>query len=222
MNENDIDYTEFMAENEIPETGEVSGGETESVEELEVQKAVVEELAADKAELVEKYSAAKTELDRVSEELNVKKAEIYSLKASLEQMKNMVSALESSLAAEKAKERDLQERRPNALALIDRDVELPDRFPGETRDHVLEAVCKERETAEKEGRIRAAQVLESVLVENEPNGTLSRRREQIKKLFSENGNIINGRVMEELDRSGISYKTGNGYLMPDEIIKRTF
>ena len=41
MNENDIDYTEFMAENEIPETGEVSGGETESVEELEVQKAVV-------------------------------------------------------------------------------------------------------------------------------------------------------------------------------------
>ena len=78
---------------------------------------------------------------------------------------------------------DQQERNPNALALLDREMELPDRFPGETRDHVLEVIKEARDAAEKDGRRRRAQLLEGVLVANEPNGGLSKKRMALEKFF---------------------------------------
>ncbi len=217
---------ESTASESVPEKSPAEEGEST---ELDVQKVVVEELAAEKAELHEKMAdqaadmlALKTKYENALRELEVKKAEVFSLKSELEAVKANVKALESKLAALMAKEDDLQERNPNALALLDRDVDLPDRFPGETRDHVLEVLASAREKAEAEGRLRRAQVLEGVLLANEPNGTLAKRREELEKLFADNGNLITGPVLEELNRLGISHKNGEEYLLPAEILKRTF
>ncbi len=240
--------------------------EVEAVEapELDVQKAVVESLAADKAELerdlvqarndllqarrevdelkiaISNLSAQFEELKKSVEERNAAFAEkakafegfetreanyidsIRNLEGSVESLKEALACKERELAEQLEKEFDLQERNPNALALLDRDVDIPDRFPGETRDHVLEVISAARATAEAEGRVRLAQVLEGVLVSNEPNGTLSRKRQEMEKLFVDNGNIVSGEVLEVLRKEGISHKNGEEYLMPSEIIKRNY
>ncbi len=236
MNQPAFNFSEFVN----PKTDEVSldqsSVETEveieeetEAPELDIQKAVVEELAAEKIELHEKLttqeselSALKKEFERKSLELEKKNAEIFQVKAELEEVTARANALSAQLAAQLSKEQDLQERNPNALALLDREVELPDRFPGESRDHVLEVIQAARNQAEADGRVRRAQILEGVLVANEPNGTLVRKRAELEKLFSDNGHILSGPVIAELASRGISHKNGEAYLLPDEILKRTY
>jgi len=223
MKKETFDYKEFMEENEsageevpkVEETPAEAGAAAEEekpaeeeLEELAVQKVVVERLASENVELNEKVSSLLRELDKTREILKSKDFEIRSLK--------------NRLAEEKERKSDLQERNPNALALLDRDVDLPDRFPGETRDHVIEAVRKCRDEAEAEGRDRKAQLLESVLLANEPNGTLERLREELKKIFEKNGNIVSGPVIEELRKRDIPFKKGEEYLMPSEILAKTY
>ena len=87
---------------------------------------------------------------------------------------------------------------------------------------MLEVIKEARDAAEKEGRIRRAQVLEGVLVANEPSGNLLKRRQALQKLFNDNGNILTGLVIEQLEKDGISHKNGETYLLPVEIIKRTY
>lgn len=236
MNQQSFNFNEFIKKDEpvepIAEKAVEAAGEAEvndEAHELDVHKVVVEELAAEKAELHEKMAdqeadmlALKTKYENSVRELEVKKAEVFSLKSEVEALKGSVNALEAKLAAQLAKDIDLQERNPNALALIDRDVDIPDRFPGETRDHVLEVIKEARDKAESDGRIRRAQVLEGVLLVNEPNGNLAKRRESLEKLFANNANLITGPVLEELTRLGISHKNGEEYLLPAEIVKRTY
>ena len=220
MSEKAFNIDEFMQNDEVspamPKESQVSETD-ETAPELDVQKAVVEELAADKAKLDEDL-ASKNDI------LVQKEQEIAALKASLEELKGRVSELGIQLAAEQAKKVviDDQERNPNALALLDRDVELPDRFPGETRDHVLEVIKEARDRAEADGRLRRAQILESVLIANEPNGSLAKMRSELEKLFADNANLINGPVLGELAKRGIPHKNGEEYLLPAEIIKRTY
>lgn len=241
MSQQSFNFDEFITKKEPDaETRPVETVEDELVEsteevevevtnELDVHKVVVEELAVEKAELREKMAgqeadmlALKTKYENAIRELEVKKAEVFSLKAEVEGLKGCVNALESKLSAQMAKDVDMQERNPNALALIDRDVDLPDRFPGESRDHVLEVIKEARDRAEAEGRLRRAQVLEGVLLVNEPNGNLAQRREALEKLFANNNNLITGEVLDELNRLGISHKNGEEYLLPSEILKRTY
>ena len=230
MKDKAFDYSEFIEDGnkeeaiETEEVEEKKEGQDDSMpdNELEIQRAVVEELAADKAELHEKYNFVNAALSKALENLKAKNSEIFTLKAELERQKATKVALENTLAQQRIKNLDEQERNPNALALLDRDVNLPDRFPGETRDHVLEALRKCRDEAEAEGRIRKAQILEGVLVENEPSGMLEKRREELNRLFEKNGNIVSGPVIEELKRLGIPYKDGEKYLMPSEIMARTY
>lgn len=210
---------------------------SEEPEELDIQKVVVEELAADKAQQDEEIKHLKVRISELESELSVKNGELEALKAGevvqlkseLDAAKAAISSLKveydkvkAELDAERTKEIDLQERNPNALALLDRDVDLPDRFPGETRDQVLEVVREARDKAEKEGRIRRAQVLEGVLVANEPNGNLAKKRAALEKFFNDNGNILSGEVIAQLERCGISHKKGDEYLLPSEILLRTY
>lgn len=210
---------------------------SEEPEELDIQKVVVEELAADKAQQDEEIKHLKVRISELESELSVKNGELDALKAGevvqlkseLDAAKAAISSLKveydkvkAELDAERTKEIDLQERNPNALALLDRDVDLPDRFPGETRDQVLEVVREARDKAEKEGRIRRAQVLEGVLVANEPNGNLAKKRAALEKFFNDNGNILSGEVIAQLERCGISHKKGDEYLLPSEILLRTY
>ena len=178
-------------------------------EELDVQKAVVESLAADKAEQDERIVT-------LQKENNLLKSQVSSLKSSLEEAKAALAKVGDVLA------QNAETEISSKIALLDRDPELDDRVPGETRDHVLEVIREARDAAEKDGRLRRAQVLESVLVANEPMGKLAEKRAALEKFFNENGNIMSGPVIAELEKCGISHKNGEEYLLPGEILKRTY
>lgn len=203
-----------VTESAATEPVEAPAAEVNPVE-LDIQKAVVEALAADKVEMDEKIAAKDAEVLRAKAETEKARTEIAALKAEIDR-------LESRLAAVQVRELDLQERNPNALALLDRDVDIPDRFPGETRDHVLEVIKEARDKAEADGRLRRAQILEGVLLANEPNGNLAKKRAELEKLFIENANVLTGPVLEELKKRTISHKNGEEYLLPSEIMARTY
>lgn len=243
MSQGAFDFNEFIEPNQADETTEISEkeeiSENEQAEEIseefdgseniDVQKAVVESLAADKAALDCELENLKNALAEKDTQLASRNSEIDSLKAELSKKDFEISFLkvelakrDSELAKNLKKQLDVQARNPNALALLDREVELPDRFPGETRDHVLEVIKEARDKSESEGRRRRAQILESVLVANEPNGTLAERRSRLEKVFSENNNIISGTVIEKLNDLSIAHKEGDEYLLASEIILRNF
>ena len=176
---------------------------------LDVQKAVVESLAADKAE-------QDLELEAVRKENAQLKSELSDLKKKIEEMKAALANIGDVLA------KNVESTVSNKITLLERNPELDDRFLGETRDQVLEVVKEARDTAEKDGRLRRAQLLESVLVANEPVGNLAKKRQALEKFFNDNANILSGPVIAELEKCGISYKKGEEYLLPGEILKRTY
>ena len=198
-----------MDMNEFLDRAPAAGSEVPVAEELDVQKAVVESLAADKAVQDERIIA-------LQKENYLLKSEVSGLKSSLDEAKAALAKVGDVLAA------NAETEASNKIALIDRDPELDDRFPGETRDHVLEVIREARDAAEKDGRIRRAQVLESVLVANEPVGKLAEKRTELEKFFNENANVMSGPVIAQLEKLGISHKNGEDYLLPGEILKRTY
>ena len=215
-----MNFEEFITDDKPAD--EVSN-ELEEPVELEVQKAVVESLAADKAEQDEQIARLRKEneeLRRTLEEITSANSEsdgkIEKLQKQVDDLRQTLTGYGDVLA------KNAEENTSTQIALLDRDVEISDRFPGETRDHVLEVIREAREAAEKDGRIRRAQVLEGVLVANEPVGELARRRSELEKLFHDNGNILTGKVLEELHKNGVSHKNGEEYLLPAEILKLTF
>lgn len=199
-------------------------------EEVDVQRAVVESLAADKAEQDEKIASLQATCEALQKELDAVKAEDKVLKdqsAPVLKEREDLRALVKKMKEELANVGDLllknkEGEASNQIALLDRSVELDDRFPGETREHVLEVIREARDAAEKNGRCRRAQVLEAVLVANEPSGELAKRRAELDKLFADNANIINGIVIEELEKRGLSHKNGENYLLPSEILARNY
>ena len=229
-----IEFDDFIkAENEAakeaPVSPDDSSDEEESPEEVEVQKAVVEALAVEKVNLESEIDSLKkaladaerklADIEKTAEE---RKSEISKLSGLMAELKSKYEEEKTAREKAEAKEYDLQERNPNFIALLDRDVEIPDRFPGETRDHVIDVVEEAWKKAEAEGRTRLAQVLEGVLAANERNGTLDAKRQELEKLFSANMNIINGEVVCALEKMGLSHKKGEEYLSPSEIIARNF
>ena len=180
-----------------------------AAEELDVQKAVVESLAADKAEQDERIVSLQKENFAL-------KSKLADLQSSVDEMRAALAKVGDILAQNSETEAS------SKIALLDRDPELNDRFPGETRDHVLEVIREARDAAEKDGRVRRAQLLESVLVANEPVGNLAKKRAALEKFFNDNANIMSGPVIAELEKCGIFHKNGEDYLLPGEIIKRTY
>lgn len=183
---------------------------------LDVQKAVVESLAADKAQQDEMIDRLRKDNYELQSEIARLKQELESKDAVIAQQQTALAQVGDVLA--KNSETPLS----NQLSILDRAEELPDRFSGETREHVLEVIKEARDAAEAAGRLRRAQILEGVLVANEHSGELRRRREGLERLFAENANIVSGAVINELEKQGISYKNGEEYLMPQEILKRTY
>ena len=214
-----MNFEEFIRPDEMStQTSAESADVQEFVqpEELDVQKAVVESLAADKVMRDEEIRRLKEENGSLRRDLQDLSAKNAALMSTISEMKSSLEKVGEVLA--KNSEGEMSSK----IALLDRNIECEDRFPGETRDHVLEVIKEARDRDEADGRVRRAQLLESVLVANEPNGTLTRRRAELEKLFNDNGNILSGLVIEELTKLGISHKKGEEYLLPSEIIKRTY
>ena len=172
------------------------------MQEKVIKEEEIENLKKERDSLVEELAAAKTQCEALS-------SKIAELKKAFEEMGDVL--LKNS-----------EKEASNQIALLDRNIECDDRFPGETRDHIIEIIRQTRDLDEQEGRIRRAQLLEAVLAVNESEGTLATRRQELEKLFNENANVLSGPVIEELKRLGISHKHGEEYLLPDEIIKRTY
>ena len=197
--------------------------EEATVDSIDVQKAVVEALAADKAEQAETISALRAENAELKKSIDELKKNIAELTDRAEAAKKQM--LDQKAALEKVGDvlaTNADNGLSNKVALLDRDIDVPDRFTGETRDHVLEVVREARDKAEAEGRLRRAQVLEGVLAANEPEGTLAKKRANLEKLFADNGNLVSGPVIAELEKMGISHKNGEEYLLPAEIVKRNY
>ena len=183
---------------------------------LDVQKAVVESLAADKAEQDEKLTTLQIQIEQLKRENDQLRTTNDQLHKKIDEMKTALENVGDVLA------KNAEGNTSSKVALLDRNPELNDRFQGETHDQVLEVIKEARDAAEQEGRLRRAQVLESVLVVNEPTGNLAKKRQALEKYFNENANILSGPVIAELEKCGISYKKGEEYLLPAEILKRTY
>ena len=211
-----MNFEEFLRDDEPQADNEEEEISVAVPDELVVQKTVVESLAAEKAEQEEQINALKAKVRELEAENAELKSRADALQAKTSELEKTAENAGDLLAKNSEREESSQ------IALIDRNVNLDDRFPGETRDHVIEVIREARDAAEKDGRLRKAQLLESVLVANEPNGELARRREFLEKLFEENGNIISGKVLDYLKKEGISHKNGEEYLLPSEILKRTY
>lgn len=197
--------------------------EEDAADSIDVQKAVVESLAADKAEQAETIAALRAENAELRRNILELKKEAAALVERAEAVKRLMSEQKSAL--EKVGDVlaiNADNGLSNKVSLLDRDIDVPDRFVGETRDHVIEVVREARDKAEAEGRLRRAQVLEGVLAANEPEGTLAKKRAALEKLFAENGSIVSGLVIEQLEKMGISHKNGDEYLLPAEIINRNY
>ena len=197
--------------------------EDDAADSIDVQKAVVESLAADKAEQAETIAALRAENAELRRNIAELKKEAAALAEHAEAVKRQMS--EQKTALEKVGDVlaiNADNGLSNKVSLLDRDIDVPDRFVGETRDHVIEVVREARDKAEAEGRLRRAQVLEGVLAANEPEGTLAKKRAALEKLFAENGSIVSGLVIEQLEKMGISHKNGDEYLLPAEIINRNY
>lgn len=214
-----MEMSEFLetaqSENNAGEVTDVNEVSDESVE-LDVQKAVVESLAADKAMQDEQIATLSRDKESLSSEIEALKGKISEMEGIISELNGRLSKMDDVLVA------NSETALSNKVALLDRNTELPDRFESETYDHVLEVIKEARDKSEEEGRIRRAQILEAVLVANEPSGHLVKRRANIEKLFADNNNILTGQVINELDKQGIPYKEGENYLLASEIIKKTF
>ena len=240
-------FEEFLRPAEPVDKIDETEEESAAPDELDVQRTVVEVLAAEKAELDEKFSKLVEENEKLKKEIEDRQKQIDALKDFIESLKkkgeenaDKVRSADANIQKIEGLEKTISELRvalanvgdvlsknsekpeSNQVSLLDRNMELDDRFPGETRDHVLEALREIRDADEKNGRLRRAQLLESVLVANEPLGELAKRRAEIERLFAENGNIINGAVIAGLEKIGISHKEGDKYLLASEIIKRNY
>lgn len=197
--------------------------EEDAADSIDVQKAVVESLAADKAEQAETIAALRAENAELRRNIAELKKEAAALVERAEAVRRQMS--EQKLALEKVGDVlaiNADNGLSNKVSLLDRDIDVPDRFVGETRDHVIEVVREARDKAEADGRLRRAQLLEGVLAANEPEGTLAKKRAALEKLFAENGSIVSGLVIEQLEKMGISHKNGEEYLLPAEIINRNY
>ncbi|MBO5774936.1 MAG: hypothetical protein J6R63_02825 [Kiritimatiellae bacterium] len=207
-----MNFEDFIREESAPVDTPVE----EDASEIDVQKAVVEALAADKAEIEEEVKSLREKENFLSEENTRLAAEVARLKEELER------ALESQKKIDEFLSKEVENDGRDKVALLDRSFELPDRFEGETRDHVIEILREAKITAEKDGRLRRAQILEAVLLENDPVGILAEKRAALEKLFADNQYILNGEVINRLDKLTIQHKCGENYLLPAEIVKRLY
>lgn len=230
MNENSVSVEEMMGNmEEAAENAEAAEEAVPADIELDVQKVVVEELAAEKAALELKAGALEERLAGLQSEAADLSGKLAAANGRIAELENCIASgkareaeLERKIAAYELQESDIQARNPNQLALLDRDTELPDRFPGETRDHILEIIAEARDVAEQQGRRRRAQLLESVLKANEPSGNLQKKRDTFLKFMDEHHNVLTGEVIAELEKYGITYREGGQNLLLDEIINRTY
>ena len=207
--------------------------ERESFEaELAEKQAVIDALALDTAEAKELLARAQEELKQAQEELKQAGAradeELAKLKEELGQTK---AALEAERSAPKvdpalqeeaaAKDREiarlqalLVEAQRTALSstvLLDKPEGFSEKFTGEVREHLLEALADAQRAADAGGRDRRARILEAILCANACTGELARRRDEVKQIMKDAGAFIDNATIAALEKLGFRYVSGSNH-----------
>ena len=200
--------------------------------ELEEKQAVIDALALDAAEARESLAQAQEELKQAQEELvqagTRADEELAKLQEELVQTK---SALEAERSAPKvddalmeevaAKDREiarlqalLVEAQRTALSstvLLDKPEGISEKFTGEVREHLLEAIADAQRAADAGGRDRRARILEAILCANAPTGELARRRDEVKQVMKDAGSFIDNATIASLEKLGFRYISGSNH-----------
>ncbi len=186
--------------------------EAELLEEIEIQKAATESIAAELADLQRKLEASQIDYNAVEEERTQLASELQALR---DKPAEVVPDLEA--LAEKDREIDrlkallVEAQRDVRLhdSLLDAPVPFSEKFEGELREHVVEALVDAREAAEAGGRDRRARILEAVLGANLATGELDRHREIVRQIVKDAGSKLDNAALAELEKLGFRYLSGN-------------
>ncbi len=197
--------------------------------ELEERQAVIDALALDAAEAKESLERTQEELKqaqeelkqagaRADEELAKAKAELDQTKAALEAEKSAPKvdpALQEKAAAQEREIARLQELLVEAqrtalssTVLLDKPEGISEKFTGEVREHLLEALADAQRAADAGGRDRRARILEAILCANACTGELARRRAEVKQIMKDAGSFIDDTTIAALEKLGFRYVSG--------------
>ena len=200
--------------------------------ELEERQAVIDALALDAAEAKESLEQAQEELKQAQDELAQARAradgELENLKEELNQTK---AALENERSAPKVddalmeevatKDREIarlqallveaQRTSLSSTVLLDKPNGVSEKFTGEIREHLLEALADAQRAADAGGRDRRARILEAILCANAPTGELARRRDEVKQVMKDAGSFIDDATIAALEKLGFRYISGSNH-----------
>ena len=203
--------------------------ERESLEaEIAEKQSVIDALALDSVQqkesltqAQEELAQAETELARSKEELARTQEELVRTSAALEAEKSapkVDSALQEEAAAKDREIARLQtllvEAQRTALSstvLLDKPEGISEKFTGEVREHLLEAIADAQRAADAGGRDRRARILEAILCENAGTGELARRRDEVKQIMKDAGTYIDDTTLAALEKLGFRYVSGSNH-----------
>ena len=196
--------------------------------ELEEKQAVIDALALDAAEAKESLSQAQEEMVRTQgelaqaqERLATKENELQATKAALEAERSAPKvdpALQEEMAA---KDREIarlqallveaQRTSLSSTVLLDKPDGISEKFTGEVREHLLEALADAQRAADAGGRDRRARILEAILCANACSGELARRRAEVKQVMKDAGSFIDDATIAAPEQLGFRYISGSNH-----------
>ena len=186
--------------------------------EIEEKQAVIDALAIDAAEAKDELAKAQEELARVQEELARSQDELAQAKTALDAERAAPKVDEAMLEAAAAKDREIarlqellveaQRTSLSSTVLLDKPESFSEKFPGEVREHLLEALADAQRAADAGGRDRRARILEAILCENAVTGELARRRDEVKQIMKDAGTFIDDATIAALEKLGFRYVSG--------------
>ena len=186
--------------------------------ELEERQEVIDALAIDVAEAKDAFAKAREELTHVQEELARSQDELARTKTALDAERAAPKVDESMREESAAKDREIarlqellveaQRTSLSSTVLLDKPESFSEKFPGEVREHLLEALADAQRTADAGGRDRRARILEAILCENAVTGELARRRDEVKQIMKDAGTFIDDAAIAALEKLGFRYVSG--------------
>lgn len=186
--------------------------ESDLIKELQAQTDASESLAVDLARVRAELEACQVDCEALEEANRRLAAELEAEKTKPPQTILDTSTLEERdreierlkmLLAEAQRETRLHD------SLLDAPTPFSEKFPGEIREHVVEALSAAYDAAEAGGRDRRARILEAVLCANPPSGELECRREAVKQIVKDAGSALDNAALAELEKLGFRYISGN-------------
>lgn len=195
---------------------------------LEERQAVIDALALDAAEAKDSLAQAQEELARMKSEiaqaqerLATKEKELEAAKTALDAEKAEPKVDDALIEEVAAKDREIarlqellveaQRTSLSSTVLLDKPDGVSEKFTGEVREHLLEALADAQRAADAGGRDRRARILEAILCANACSGELARRRAEVKQVMKDAGSFIDDATIAALEKLGFRYISGSNH-----------